>query len=218
MKSFLRRVCDGANDSESHRYFIRFGKGNYGRRFLINLDKNKKIKIRTSFELANDLVKLVDSLKKESKYSGKILMKDKVPGLEARKKAGVFVYEVSEKSISEFQNAYYYLLDVNNEEILLKIKKSLPKPGKDEGKIDERFCALDLDLKYWPEVKEFLFWDVPECKKVSIEHNVVISEIELPKGEKDPVKIRENALRVGKMVRTMEVDGKKVVKEYSIKA
>ncbi|MEK6849955.1 MAG: hypothetical protein AABX85_00075 [Nanoarchaeota archaeon] len=107
---------------------------------------------------------------------------------------------------------------MNHSEILLKIKKSLPKPGKAEEKIDNKFCALDLDLKYLPQVKETFFWDVPDCKKAKIEHDVIIKEIEFPKNEKDPVKIRELAKRVGKIVRRINFDGKNAEKEYAIAA
>ena len=63
MESFLKKVVDGKNDSESHRYFIRFGKGRYNRRFLMSMNIGKKIKVKTSFELANDLVKLANQYK-----------------------------------------------------------------------------------------------------------------------------------------------------------
>lgn len=217
MESFIKKVLNGKSDEDSHRYFLRFGKGDYKRRFLISLNKGAKIKVKTSFELANDLVKFVNENKKV-KFSGKVLSKNKVEGMEGRKKAGVFVYEVSECSINEFENAYYYLLDVNDSEIILKIKKALPKPGKDEEKIDEGFCSLAVDAKYWPALKNAFFWDVPECKKAEIEHELKISEIVMPKAEKDPAKIRELAGRKGSIIRKMIVDGKESEKEYKIEA
>ena len=217
MESFIKKILEGKNSPETHRYFIRFGKGNYNRRFLISVDRGKKIKIRASFELANDLVTLVNEIK-DVKFSGKVLMKDKIQGKEGKKKAGVFLYEIEESKIEEYENAYYYLLNVNDSEIELKIKKALPKPGKNEEKIDDKFCSLDLDLKFWPKVKEVFFWDVPECKKAVIEHDLIITDIKLPEGEKDPVKIRENALRKGKIVRRMKIDGNDIKEEYSIAA
>lgn len=212
MNSFLKKVLTGNSDIDSHRYFIRFGRGDYKRRFLISLNRGEKIKVKTSFEFANDLVKFVDENKKIS-FSGKILTKEKIPGREGRKKAGVFVYEVEKCSIKEFGNAYYYLLDADDSEIVLKTKKSLPKPGKDEEKIDDGFCSLTLDKKYWPVLKDAFFWDVPDCKKASIEHELKISEIVLPKGESDPAKIRELATRKGTIVRKIDADGRESSKE-----
>lgn len=217
MDGFIKKVLTGKADSESHKYFVRFGKGIYNRRFLVSYARGSKVKVKGSFELANDLVKFVNE-NKSVKYSGKILTKDKVAGRDGRKKAGVFVYEIENSSITEFENAYFYLLNVDDGEIKLRVKKALPKPGKDAEKIDDSFCLMELDEKYWPKIKEAFFWDVPEGKKVSIEHSVNINEIVFPAGEKDPAKIRELAKRKGTIARKMDVDGKEVVKEYSFEA
>jgi len=217
MQSFLKKVLNQKGDEESHRYFVRFGKGQYNRRFLISLNRGAKIKIKASFELANDLVKFVDE-NKEVKFSGAILSKEKIAGKEGKKKKGLLAYEISNSSIKEFENAYNYLLDVNDSDIVLKIKKSLPKPGKNEEKIDDKFCSLEIDTKYWPALKEAFFWDVPECKKAEIEHNLNISEIVMPKNEKDPVKIRELAKRKGIIVRKILCDGKEQKKEFPLEA
>jgi len=217
MESFLKRVLAGKSDDDSHRYFVRFGKGDYKRRFLMSLTRGAKIKVKTSFEFANDLVKFVNEVKK-IRFSGDILSKEKVEGREGKKKAGVFVYEVSDCSLDEFKNVYYYLLDVEDSEIILKIKKKLPKPGKNEEKIDDGFCSLIIEQKYWTALKNSFFWDVPDCKKASIEHELKINEIVLPKGEKDPVKIRELAKRKGTIVRKMIVDEKESSKEIPVEA
>ncbi|MDP1695500.1 MAG: hypothetical protein Q8L29_01150 [archaeon] len=218
MESFLKRVLMGKGDSESHRYFVRFGKGDYKRRFLISLNKSAKIKVKTSFEFANDLVKFANE-NGERKFSGKILSKEKISGKEGKKKAGLFLYEVSDVNIKEFENAYYYLLDSEDSEMTLKIKKSLPKPGKNEEKIDDGFCSLILDLKYWNKLKEIFFWDLPEnAKKAEIKHELIINDIILPENEKDPVKIREFALRKGKIIRKINMDSKETEKEFSIEA
>ena len=218
MESFLKKVLTGKGDADSHRYFMRFGKGDYKRRFLISLNRGTKIKIKTSFEFANDLVRFVNENKK-AKFSGKVLTKEKIDGKEGRKKAGLFVYEISESSIEEFENAYYYLLDVNDSEIVLKTKKSLPKPGKNEEKIDDGFCSLLVDVKYWNALKNVFFWDLPDSvKKASIEHELKINDIIMPKGEKDHVKVREKALRKGTIIRKMIVDDRETQKEIPVEA
>jgi hypothetical protein len=219
MECFLKAVLTNNEDVYSHRYFVRFGKGQYDRRFLISFDRGKaKIKIKTSFEFANDLVMFVKELGANVKFTGKILMKNKVPGKEGKKKAGVFLYEISDANIDDFSDAYFYLLDVNHPEIVLKTKKSLPKPGKDANKIDDKFCSLELDLKYWPKVKEMFFWDVPEGKKAIISHTLMINDIVFPKNEKDPVKIRELAKRKGKIIRKINLDGKDISNEHDFAA
>lgn len=217
MDTFLKKVMTGRGDSDSHRYFLRFGKGDYARRFLLSFKKGTKIKIKGSFEWANEFVKFV-RMHKDLKFSGKILSKEKVAGKEGKKKAGVFVYEIEESSISEFENAYFLLLNTNDSEMALKIKKSLPKPGKNEKKIDDSFCVLEIDAKYWNAAKEAFFWDVPEGKKCTVEHELKINEIIMPEGESVPVKIRELAKRKGKMVRKINIDGKEIIKEHDLVA
>jgi len=215
MESTLRKIFENKADEDAHRYFVRFGKGEYRGRFLLSFRKSQKIKVYGSFEWANDFVKLANELK-TLKFSGKVLMKDKIAGKEGKKKAGVFVYEIESSLLSEYENAYHYLLDANDSEIVLKIKKALPKPGKSEAKIDDKFCSLELDLKYWQQVREAFFWDVPECKKVEISHTLQINEIVMPKGIDDPEEIRRLAKRKGKIIRKVNADGKEIVKEADL--
>ncbi len=217
MDAFLKKIIDGKNDVDSHRYFLRFGKGIYNRRFLISYNKSKSIKIKGSFEWANDFVKFVSEIENLS-YSGSIMSKEQIPGQKGRKKGGSFLYEVESIRLEHYPGAYSYLLDAESTGIKLKIKKSLPKPGKDAEKVDDGFCVMELDFKYWDVVKKTFFWDAPDTKKCVIEHSLIIESIEIPKNEKDPVKMRENAIRIGKIVRNISFDDKKDVKDYSIRA
>ena len=217
MDSFIKKLFQGIRDEEIHGQFIRFGKGDYKKRFQISFNKIKKVKIKSSFEYANDFVNFIKE-NKDVNFSGKIITKDKIPGVEGKKKAGGFVYEIEESKINEFENAYFYLLDVDDSEIILKIKKKLPKPGKSEAKIDNKFCVLELDIKYWPKFKEAFFWDVPEVKKAIIEHELIIDDIEIPNDEPDPVKMRENAIRKGKIIRSIIIGDKEQKKEKEFAA
>ena len=212
MNFFIKEIFEKGTSEKGHRYFTRFGKGSYKRRFILSFNKASNVKMRASFELANDFVNFVKE-NKDAVFSGKILTKEKIEGKEAKKKAGLFVYELSESSLKEFENAYYYLLDVNSEDILLKIKKAIPKPGKNEDKIDDKFCVMDLDLKYLQKIKDAFFWDLPECKKAVIEHEVIITDIIAPEDIVDPAKMRELAKRKGKIIRRINCDGKEIVRE-----
>src|SRR3989344_4473036 len=215
MESFLKRLVDGRTSEEDRKYFLRFGKGNYGGRFLISLTKGSKIKIKSSFELANDFVKLASEIW-VVKFSGKILTKDKIDGKEGKKKAGVIVYEIKDEKIDSYKNAYYYLLNAQEGENKLKIKPALPKPGKNEDKVDDTFCLFETELKNWSKIKETFFWDIPEGKKTDISHQIIINEIEMPKNVTDPVKIRELSKRIGKIVRKKVIDGKEETSEHKI--
>jgi hypothetical protein len=67
-------------------------------------------------------------------------------------------------------------------------------------------------------LKEIFFWDVPDCKKAKIEHELNINEIVIPENEKDPAKMREMALRKGKIIRKINFDGKESSKAYDFEA
>lgn len=220
--NFIKKIFEGKGDESAHKQFMRFGKGAYGRRALLSLRKTKSVKVKSSFEFANDFVLFVAELG-EFDFDGFIWSKDEISGLSGGKKAGKYVYEVKEfksSQVKEIANkAYYFLLNVNSEGVKLKIKKKLPKPGKSEDKVDDKFCQMELDGKYFGKVKEDFFWDLPEAKKISVEHKFVITEIVAPQtDEKDFAKIRELAKRKGKIIRKAEVDGKEVLKEVDFEA
>ncbi len=221
---FIKKIFQGKSDETVHRQFVRFSKGQFDRRAVINVRRNSAIKITTSFELANDLVIFISSLAKWFKVQGILFNKEEIPNLKGKKKKGLFVYDIAKEiSGEELKNlaskSYHALLDcVSDMGIDLKIKKRLPKPGKkSKAKADEKFCQLNLDIKYWPQVQnEFLFDLPPETKKAHIEHSYIIKEIRIPKElekEKDFEKIRLGAKRVGKIIRKAVVDKKEIIKE-----
>ena len=221
--NFIKEIFNGKGSEASHRQFIRFGKGEYGRRALLSLWKTKNVKIKSSFEFANDFVIFAAGLGDVS-FSGSIWSREEIPGMKGKKKAGKWIYEVIDMPSSQIKNiagrVYYFLLSGEGEsgKIKLKIKSKLPKPGKNEEKIDDKFCQLEIDEKYHNTAKEDFFWDLPDGKKIDVEHKFLITEIVLPKNEKDFAKIREMAKRKGKIIRTAKVDGKEVRKEINFEA
>lgn len=204
---FIKKIFLGKQDKTVHSQFVRFGKGEYKGRALLSLVKTSKVKIKSSFEFANDFVKLIASLANIN-FSGVILSKEEL-NLTGKKKSGIFNYEFSGNSkqvLDVIDKAYYLLLDGEAEGISLKIKKKLPKPGKREGKVDDGFCSLEADLKYWPAIKDYFFWDIPECSKCKIEHIYEITDLVLPQGEKDFEQIRILTKRKGKLKRKITIE------------
>jgi len=220
--NFIKEVFHGKSSEVGHRQFIRFGKGEYGRRALLGLWKTKNIKIKSSFEYANDFVLFVANLGDVS-FNGDIWSKEPLEGLNGQKKAGKWVYDVNNFTSIQVKNlagkVYYFLLNAEQEGIKLKIKGKLPKPGKNEEKIDDKFCQMEIDEKYQKQAKDDFFWDLPEGKKIVVEHKFIINEIVLPKTtEKDFAKLREMAKRKGKIIRTANVDGKEIKFERDFEA
>ncbi|GAG13546.1 unnamed protein product [marine sediment metagenome] len=217
MECFIKKIWDGKGE-EAHSYFVRFSKGSFENRAILNLQKTSKIKLKGSFEWANDFIKIISEIL-DINFSGLILSKEQLNLDNEKKKSGIFQYEVSDISsekIKEIGEVYATLLDAETPDIKLKIKKKLPKPGKSEGKIDDKFCQIELDLRYWQEIKNAFM--LPECKKCRISHTFIIEEIILPEDEKDFAKIREKAKRKGKIIRKLEIDKKESKEEKNFEA
>jgi len=231
--NFVKKVFDKKPDEEVHRQFIRFGKGEFDGRFPLSLWKAKKIKVKTGFEFANDLVILCTKLG-DAKVSGIVLSKEdissvmsqnNIEGNSETKKGGLYYQnnipsqELKKEQLIELEKvAYVTLLDVEGEGFKLKMKKKLPKPGKSADKIDDKFCQFEAEEKFYSLIKEDLFWDTPEAKKVAISHVVKVDQIIMPEGEKDYAKIRELAKRKGVLTRKISVDGKDSSKEVDFEA
>lgn len=219
MEFFIKELITKGVSEHAHRYFTRFGKGTYRRRFLVKFSRGKTVKIRASFELANEFVGFVRKHAPHATFSGNVLSQTAIAGKTGRKKGGSYAYEVTESDLREFEHAYYYLVNTTTHDITLKIKKAIPKPGKDAEKIDDVFCALDVSPALWNVFKNELFWDVSDdATKVSIEHDVNITEIILPPGEKDPVKLRANAKRKGTLARRIDADGETKTTQHAFVA
>jgi len=234
--NFIKKIVDGQVDDSVHSQFTRFGKGDYKGRFLISLWKTKKVKIKTSFEFANDLVAFCSELGIE-KVSGlirgkndlsKFMSRSDIQG-ESKPKRGGAVYETTidsqEMSQEKLQvlrdNSTATLLDIDGADFKLKIKKKLPKPGKSADKVDDGFCKLELDEKYYSKAKEEFFWDMPDAKKISIKHEVIVNEIVVSdelKATKDFARMKEEAQRKGKIIRLADVEGKEIKKEFEFTA
>jgi hypothetical protein len=231
--NFVKKIFTNQTDEPVHRQFIRFGKGDYKGRFLLGLRKSKNIKLKSSFEFANDFVFLCSAFG-NCKVSGEVLSKqdisdfmsmNNIQGDSETKKGGLFYknnissQEISGELLNKLaEESYFALLDIEGEDFILKIKKKLPKPGKNEGKIDDKFCQLEVDNKYHQMIKDDFFWDMPDAKKINVKHEVVIDRIVMPEGEKDFAKIRELAKRAGKLIRIGDADGKEVRNEVGFEA
>lgn len=222
--NFIKKIADKNFDESVHLQLVRYGKGEYKKRAPISIAKGSKVKLKSSFEFANDFVLFAADF--NVKFDGFIWSKDEISGLDFKgeKKTGKWVYEVKDldsEKVKEIAEQVYYLLLNCDGDVKLKIKKKLPKPGKDEAKIDDKFCQMEIDGSQFEKVKSDFFWDVGDCKKVKAVHDFIITGIEIPaelKDSKDFALIREKSLRVGKMIRRLDVDGSEKKEEFEIRA
>jgi len=220
--NFIKKIFEGKIDDSVHYQLVRFGKGVYKGRAPIMMHKTKKVKLKGGFEFANDFVLFASEM--NVKFSGFIWSKKEIDGLNGQKKAGKYIYEVNDLESSKVREiakeVYYFLLNAEGEDIKLKIKKKLPKPGKSEDKIDSKFCQLEADEKYFDKIKNDFFWDIGDCKKVKAVHEYNIKEMVKPdmKDSSDFAKIRELTKRKGKLIRIVDCDGKEIKKEVDFEA
>lgn len=222
---FIKKIFENKIDDSVHKQFVRFGKGTYPGRAVTKITKQpEKIKIGTSFEMANDMVEFCSQLSSNLKCSGLVISKEKLDLPNEKKKSGLLEYDINlelsqDKIKAILEKCYACLLDIESPGISLKSKKKLPKPGKaGDLKIDDKFCQLELDIKYWPKVKAEFAFDMPDFKKALAVHTYTITDIIMPKGEKDFEKIRILAKRKGKITRKLTIDKIETQKEKDFEA
>lgn len=127
-------------------------------------------------------------------------------------------------------NSYLLLTFTMNNTCKVSTKKRLPQPSKkkvEDDDINKRigFCSgvvnnseKNIQLlteKILPDFKSEL---PKKWKKMTITNNYMIDEIEVPKNLKDTRLMRIMAIRKGKLIRTLDVDGELIEKQYNIVA
>jgi hypothetical protein len=237
--NFIKKAFDGVKDSDVHMQFQKFSKGEFRDKALIRAKQGAggKYTIWTGAEFANDLVKAVaEKIGSESvAVTGAIIstsdLKDKLDYKNIKQFQGVKRYLIDKEMageeilalLQEFPKTFFALtFATEKDDTKLKIKPKAPKSGK-PGKGKENgpkadFCTLktkDASL-----AKSFVF-EKPDFKEAEINHTFFIEEIVIPdelKASKDFAKIREEAVRKGRIVREGVIDGQEVKKEFEFEA
>lgn len=209
---FVKEIFLGKESSKAHDQFVRFGRGDFKKRFVLKFSfSGDKLKINGSFENCNDLILKAAEVLGKIRLEGVILSKKEIEGIVGKKKASLYEFLVNKEfSFEELKKIYekcYFMLLNSDSEIKIKCKKKLPRPKKSgEAKVDDSFIILEIPKKYFQMFKEEFFWDVPICKKAYISHEVIVNEIEVPKGAQSPEEMRLNAKRKGEIIREMQFD------------
>lgn len=240
MDCFIKKVFEGKTDNRIHAQFQKFSRGEFKDRAAMIYSKGKdKFTLSSTYEYANDFVRmLAEKLgNSKTKVSGVVVSTRDLTGqlnfVDKKQFAGVKQYiidgEMSGKEIldllDKLPTAFFALsMSVNGSE--LKTKPKAPISGKpstksaDGQQIKADFCKFYTSDKSM--VESFVFdrevLDNPNIKKAEIKHIFQITDITLPKGETDPVKIRELAVRKGKITRIIKADEKEIKKETDFSA
>ncbi len=227
----IEKIFNGNFDSEIHNDFIKFSRGEFKDRYLIDAKKQaNKWAVKTSCEFSNFLVRsCISKCKNSVNVSGIIattldLKKDikfevsKISQFQGVKKY-IISTNVNSIDLIDLMDKYpraFFALSFKNNDFELKIKAKPPKSGKsgkDEEEIKADFCTLKTnDDKI---LNDFFFDTGINFKEAKINHTVKIENIIYPKnidGMK-PAEIRENSKRQGVLVRNICIDGNITKKE-----
>ncbi len=229
MENVIGQIFAGKVDELRHIEFVKFGKGTFTNKYLVTGKKQaSKWSIKTGSEFANFFVRnCLEKISGSVKVKGAIIATFKIgedAGFPIERikqfmgiKQAIINTEVDPKKIIELMDKYpkaFFALSFSTDDCDLKIKAKAPKSAKPSAKGEKApkpgFCSLKTTDK---NIIDSLFFDVTDFKEIEINHTININQIILPKGESDPVKIRELAKRKGKLIRKITVDGKEKVSE-----
>lgn len=133
------------------------------------------------------------------------------------------------ESIQAFRENSYFLLSLNlNPNCKVTTKKKIPQPSKKKIEDDDvnariQFCRgyisnteKNLDTVLNLSVPDFKSELPGTWKSITIFNNYKITDIDIPKNVKDSRLLRIMAIRKGKLLRSIEVDGEIIEKQYNL--
>jgi len=229
----IKKIFDKVFDEEVHIELLKFGKGEFASKYLIEAKKQPgKYVIKTGAEFANQLVKMgAEKANGKIKVTGVIVstLHMDIPFSKGIKQfMGIKQYKVdSEVESSQILDAMkkfpraFFALSFILPDYELKIKAKAPKSAKPsiKGEKEQRpeFCSLkttDMNV-----IKE-IFFDLADFKEISIRHTIKIDQIVYPKDftKMKPEEVREQSKRKGVIIRDITIDGKSESKEASFEA
>ncbi len=237
MKNVIRKIFSNEADEEVHSAFIKFSRGTFENRYLLECKKQKgKWAVKSSAEFANYFVRrCLGKSSGKVRIQGAIIctfsLEGKIKVEKIKQFAGVKQHlintEISPKEVLDIMDKYpraFYALSFSTGDCELKIKAKLPKsakPGtstKDAEGPKADFCSLKTSDF---EIIEDLFFDVenfPDFNSIKIKHTLEIKDIEIPSGIKDPAEMREKSVRKGAIRRFVNVNGARKESEKSFAA
>ena len=237
--NFIKKIADKNFDGQVHSQFQKFSKGTFPNRAVIEAKNSKgKYTIKTSAEFANELVRMcAEKLGSEkAKVTGAIVstsdLKQELEFKEIKQFQGVKRYMIDSEMtgdslielLDKFPKTFFALtFSVPKDDTILKIKPKAPKSSKPKKKDDADqmpkpdFCMLKTTDKKLGD--EFIFENTG-FKKAQVVHEFVIEGIEVPeelKGSEDFAKVREESLRVGKIIRKAVIDEVESTREIPLR-
>ena len=232
----IKKIFGGVFDEEVHVGFLKFGKGVYRDKFLLEGKRQaKNWAVKAGSEYANFLVRrCLEKVGDVASVKGVIVstldLRDEIK-FDLKKVANfqgvrkhVVDGEVDCEEIFALMDKYpkaFFALTFKGNDFVLKIKPKAPtsgKPGKEkEGGLVPDFCTLKTEDK---GILDELFFGVSEFTKVNVSHEIDVTDIVYPADMESlkPAEIREMAKRKGVLKRKVVVDGEEKVSEAEFAA
>lgn len=232
--SVIKKIFSGIKDEEVHADFTKFSKGVFTNRYLVDAKKQKdKWSIKTGAEFVNYVVReCLKEVKGEFDVSGVIVATFDVskeaefPVVRIKQfmgiKQAVIDCKTTPDKILKLMDKYpkaFFALSFSTPDSELKVKAKAPKSAKPAATGDKEPAAEFLSLKTINKaIADDLLFGIDNFQVVAIKHILNIKDIILPKNEKDPLKLRENAIRKGTIERIVTIDGNQTKKEVAFEA
>ena len=227
----MKKIFDGVFDEEVHANFLKFGRGEYKNKYLLEGKRQaKKWAVKAGAEYANLLVrKCLEKVEGNIEVKGIIVstrdLRDeikfdikKVSNFQGVRKH-VINGPVNSVQIFELMDKYpkaFFALTFKGDSFVLKIKPKKPadgKKGKEEGDGPAAdFCSLKTEDR---GLIDYLFFGVGDFGEVKVKHQINVTDIVYPANvaELKPIEVREMAKRKGVVTRNAVVDGVEHISE-----
>ena len=235
MDFFIKKIFDGKSDELVHSQFQKYSRGEFKDKAIIKIKSSKgKYSISTTAEYAKELVmSLAKKLgEKKTNVTGALISALDLEGFEYKEKKlaiGVRKYiidsEMTGNQILDLCNKLdkaFFALSFKTDDSDLKIKPKSPKSAKrssSKKEIKINFCKLKTSDENI--VKNLIFDYEGDFKEAIVNHTFIINDIVISdelKNEKDFAKVRESAIRKGKIIRELSIDGETSTKEVEFEA
>lgn len=233
--NFIKKIAENKIDEHVHKQFIKFGKGTFESKAVIDISVSKLIKIKTSPEFTNELVELLaHTIKDKVKVTGIIFAtkdlssESNIEFQEIKMAMGVRKHiidqELTKEQVLELCHKFsmYSLnLSFSTNYGELKVKEKAPKSGKPSTKEDQEpkadYCVFTTsDNKV---LEDFAFDIKKPFKKFFAKHIFIIEDIIIPEQYKNDFALaRIHAKRKGKIIRETTVDSVQSKTEFNFSA
>ncbi|MBC8435148.1 hypothetical protein H8D91_01455 [archaeon] len=229
----IKKIFEGIFDDEVHAAFLKFGRGEYPNKYLIEAKRQKdKYVIKTSAEFVNYFV--VKCLEEQEKLHVKGIIIStidlsneipfpvvKVSNFQGVRKIQIDT-ELNAEDLIKLIDKYprmFFALSFKTNSCELKIKAKAPKsgkPDKETGEVKVDFCSLKTTN---PLIAREVLFGLGDFKEIRVEHTLKINEIIYPKDSSlNPAEIREQSKRKGTVVRKVLIDGNEKLSEANFEA